>query len=81
MRAMCIAALDQAIAVVGSQSELADRLGIKCASVSGWRKRRRVPADRCLAIEAMTGGAVTRYDLRPDVFGAPSTRINLEDVA
>ncbi len=30
---------------------------------------RRVPAHRCLAIEAATKGAVTRYELRPDVFG------------
>jgi DNA-binding transcriptional regulator YdaS (Cro superfamily) len=28
-----------------------------------------VPADRCLPIERATGGAVTRYDLRPDIFG------------
>ncbi len=29
----------------------------------------RVPAERVLAIEAATHGKVTRYDLRPDVFG------------
>lgn len=69
MRAMCIEALDRAIAIVGSQSIFASRLGIRCASISGWRKRRRIPVDRCLAIESMTAGAVTRYDLRPDVFG------------
>lgn len=28
-----------------------------------------VPAERCVAIELATDGAVTRYDLRPDVFG------------
>lgn len=34
----------------------------------GWRGKRasRVMA---LAIERATGGAVTRYDLRPDIFG------------
>ena len=29
----------------------------------------KVPAERCMAIEQATNGAVTRYDLRPDVFG------------
>ena len=32
---------------------------------------RGVPAERCLAIENATGGAITRYELRPDVFGQP----------
>lgn len=27
------------------------------------------PAHHCLAIEEATGGKVTRYQLRPDVFG------------
>lgn len=66
---MSIEALDKAIGLFSSQSEFAARIGIRCASVSGWRKRGKVPADRCLAIEKATNGQVTRYQLRPDVFG------------
>lgn len=36
--------------------------------ISGIRK---VPPDRCIDIETLTHGVVTRYELRPDVFGSP----------
>jgi DNA-binding transcriptional regulator YdaS (Cro superfamily) len=39
---------------------------ITCQAVSQWVQ---VPAERCVAIEAATGGKVTRYELRPDIFG------------
>ncbi|WP_447902673.1 YdaS family helix-turn-helix protein [Stenotrophomonas pavanii] len=61
-------ALDKAVQAAGSQQALAHLLGIKPPSVSGWYDRRRVPAERCIAIEQATG--VSRHDLRPDVFGA-----------
>lgn len=52
-------------------TELAKRLGVSKQAVSHWRKGRyRVPAERCLAIEEATEGKVTRYALRPDVFGS-----------
>lgn len=38
-------------------------------AVQKWLTKRSVPADRCVAIEQVTGGEVTRYQLRPDVFG------------
>lgn len=60
-------ALDRAVQSAGSQQALAQRLGIKPPSVSGWYDRRRVPAERCIAIELATG--VSRHQLRPDVFG------------
>lgn len=62
--------LDLACDLAGSQAELARSLAIRSPSISEWRRRGRVPADRCLSIESATGGKVTRYDLRPDVFGA-----------
>jgi len=37
---------------------------------TGWNGR-RVTAERCIAIETATDGVVTRYELRPDVFGEP----------
>lgn len=63
-------ALDNACDLVGSQTKLAKLLGIRSPSISEWRRRQRVPAERCIAIEQATGGKITRYDLRPDVFGA-----------
>jgi DNA-binding transcriptional regulator YdaS (Cro superfamily) len=62
--------LEAAIAHIGSQQAFADLLGVKPPSVAEWRKRGRPPAERCIAIEDATGGQITRYALRPDVFGA-----------
>lgn len=62
-------ALDLAVQALGTQDALASVLRIKSPSISEWRKRGRVPAERCIAIEQATGGQVTRYELRPDIFG------------
>jgi len=54
----------------GTQSQLAKSLDVTPVLVHQWAKeKRQVPAERCRAIEAATNGAVTRYELRPDVFG------------
>jgi DNA-binding transcriptional regulator YdaS (Cro superfamily) len=63
-------ALDRAIEIVGGVGKLAAALSTRQSTVSNWRSRGHVPAERCLDIERATAGAVTRYDLRPDVFGA-----------
>lgn len=58
-------------AVGGKQSELASRISVTPQALNQWVNGvRPVPAERCIAIEQATGGAVTRYELRPDVFGA-----------
>ncbi len=61
-------ALALAIKIAGSQHALAQALGIKSPSIDGWRRRRRVPAGRCIEIERAVGGRVTRAMLRPDLF-------------
>lgn len=63
--------LENAIALCGSQSELARRIGgkVRTGHIHYWL-RHNVPAEHCGAIETATGGQVTRYRLRPDVFGA-----------
>ena len=66
---MDMTALDRAVQAAGSQLALAQALGIRSPSISGWYSRGKVPADRCAAIETATG--VSRHDLRPDVFGPP----------
>lgn len=58
-------ALEQALSLVGGLTALAVLLGITPQAISQWR---RVPATRVLAVERATGGAVTRYELRPDLY-------------
>jgi TorA maturation chaperone TorD len=55
--------LEQAIRAVGGISELARRIGISQPSVSNWS---RVPAERVLSVEAVSG--VAREILRPDLY-------------
>ncbi|MBH1486531.1 helix-turn-helix domain-containing protein [Stenotrophomonas maltophilia] len=76
---MNMSALDRAVQSAGSQQALAQLLGIKPPSVSGWYDRCRVPAERCIAIELATG--VSRHQLRPDVFGPDPAESQAEAVA
>lgn len=62
-------AVTKAANVVGGQAELAKRLNISPQAVNKWIKRGLVPPERVLEVERLTNGAVTRYELRPDVFG------------
>lgn len=65
-----IVALNRAIELLGGQSALARACGVKQGHVWHWlNKSRKVPGDYVLTIEAATNGAVSRYELRPDIFG------------
>jgi len=65
----------RAINAAGSQSALSQFLGVHPAFVSQWATGRRpVPGRWCIPIEQATGGAVTRHDLRPDIFGEAPTK-------
>ncbi len=57
--------LQEAIRAIGGVSELARRIGISQPSVSNWE---RIPAERVLFIETVTG--INRAILRPDLFSA-----------
>lgn len=49
---------------------LAVRIGVSRGQVFRYISgARRVPGERAKAIEAATGGLVTRHELRPDLFG------------
>lgn len=62
--------IEKSVAVVGSQAALARAIKKSCPFVNDMlHNRKRVPAELCLAIEKACGGQVTRFDLRPDVFG------------
>lgn len=47
------------------QEDVAKKLGISKAAVSAWN-RNGVPPKHCPEVEAMTGGKLTRKQLRPD---------------
>lgn len=62
----------EAISIAGSQAKLARLAGVNQQDISYWLRKARkgIPLERVPAIEHATGGRVTRYDLRPDFFGA-----------
>ena len=66
--------LNEALNAVGGVTELARKIGISQPSVSNWE---RVPADRVLQVEAVTG--VNRIALRPDLY-EQATGMDLDDV-
>ncbi len=56
-------ALDRAIGAAGGVRALARSVGVSQPAISSWK---RVPADRVLSVEALTG--VSRSELRPDLY-------------
>jgi len=59
--------LHQAIRYVGSQAELARRLGVRPQLISQWKSGKRpIPPARAAQIEEITQGEVKRQDLLPD---------------
>lgn len=64
-----------------TQRKLAERIGVTQSAVSQWLQwldgglhdnASRITGERALEIEQATDGAVTRAELRPDLFGEPS---------
>lgn len=66
-------ALTKAIEHAGGVAALAKAIGCSPQVICNWRIRGQVPPERCMAVETATGGAVTRGELRPDVFGQGAT--------
>jgi DNA-binding transcriptional regulator YdaS (Cro superfamily) len=60
-------ALAAAVRSAGGVTELSRSIGVPPSLPSMWRKRGRVPAEHCPAIERATKGAVRCEDLRPDI--------------
>lgn len=61
--------IEKAIRLAGSQTALANRIGVTPQSVQKWAAQGYVPSERCRAVEAELDGKVTRYELNPEVFG------------
>lgn len=55
------------IDIAGGPAVVARICDVRSQAVSQWISQDRVPPDRCEAIEAATGGAVTCEQLRPDL--------------
>ncbi len=64
-------ALLAAIEACGNAIQLARAIGVTPQAITFWKRRGRVPAERVIAVEAATGGRVTRDQLRPDLYGRP----------
>lgn len=67
-----ITPIQRAIAVCGSQSELARRIGKSQQLVSYWEKKGVIPDYAAQLIEVATG--IPRRELRPDIFGGIPSR-------
>jgi len=59
-------AVRRAIDAAGGPSAIARALAISPQAVVKWP--RRLPAERVLDLERLAGGAVTRHELRPDIY-------------
>ena len=60
-----VEALRQAVERIGSQSALAQLVGVAQPTVWRWLKGQRIAAEHVLAVEDATG--ISRHDLRPDL--------------
>lgn len=64
------APIENAVEIAGGPTALARTLGVTPPMVWQWCEGiRPVSPKHCIPIELATKGAVTRYELRPDVFG------------
>ena len=64
------AAVRRAIELLDGPSRAAERLGVSRQTVHNWLNSGRIPADngQVIEVEMAVDGAVTRYELRPDVY-------------
>lgn len=76
------APIELAVEIAGGTVSLARLLKVSAPTVSEWiKRRRRIPAERCLQIEAATSHRVRCESLRPDVrwdvmFRRPGVHVN-----
>lgn len=66
--------LDEAIKILGGQSALAAKVGVKQAHVWNWlnRQGRQVPASKALAVAKATRWQISPHELRPDIYPNPT---------
>lgn len=57
-----------------TQTALAKALGIERSAISQWKHVPIWPKNRVLQIEELSDNKVTRFEMRPDVFGNPPAK-------
>lgn len=64
--------IKRAINLAGSQVKLAEGMGCSQQYIS-WllKEATQISGDKAVACERATNGGVSRFDLRPDLFGNP----------
>ena len=63
--------IDNLISHFGTQQKMALAIEVTQQTVSDWKKGRIKPSQKTAKrIEVATGGAFTRAEIRPDVFGS-----------
>jgi DNA-binding transcriptional regulator YdaS (Cro superfamily) len=65
-------AVDRAIEALGGLPKLAKACGVTYQAVQKWQRTRRVPAERVLTVERVSG--VSRGELRPDLYPEDEVR-------
>ncbi|WP_369952115.1 transcriptional regulator [Ralstonia syzygii] len=65
---MTTTAIQKAAQAAGGQSALARKIGCTPQAVQRWCKTGFVPADRVVSVEQAVEGAVSRSELRPDLY-------------
>lgn len=64
-----IDAILRAVEILGGQKELAEAIGAYQSNISSAANgERKIPVRQALKIEEVTGGQVTKEELRPDIF-------------
>lgn len=64
--------IERAIGHHGSQVKLAEVIGCSQQQISYLLRAKNITADMALKIDSATGGAVSKHEMRPDIFGEPA---------
>lgn len=65
--------VSRAVAIAGSQTELARLCGKKQGHVWNWLHQEKLTAEVAVLLDKATCGAVPKHITRPDLFQAPQT--------
>lgn len=61
--------IEAAVTAFGSQAKLATAMGCSQQQIAYLLKASSITAEMALKVDEATGGAVSKHDLRPDIFG------------
>ncbi|MEP9378423.1 Cro/CI family transcriptional regulator [Aquabacter sp. CN5-332] len=75
MSELALSPTEEAIRLAGGPTELSRQIGISPQAISQWDL---VPAKRVLVVENITG--ISRYALRPDIYG-PAPSLHSQEMA